>query len=96
MSNETLTYNLAHMEEISSHYKQCVNCTNLAISNLDKAKLSFLNNYKGQSDETASALYDKIKEHMEFLRDCFMQMETYVTYTKDTMVEVDQGLGERM
>jgi uncharacterized protein YukE len=92
MAGREQKYNVEHMEEISLHYKQCSDSTSQAISNIDSAKASFLANYKGQSDDTALALFDKMKEHMELLRDSFTQMQSYVTYTKDTMVAADSSV----
>jgi uncharacterized protein YukE len=94
MAGREQKYNVEHMEEISLHYKQCSDSASLAINNIDSAKVSFLTNYKGQSDDTALELYDKIKEHMELLRDSLTQMQNYVTYTKETMVAADMSVSE--
>ena len=93
---DTYTYDPAHMDQVSALYKQCADQTNLAIASLDKVKNHFSSNYEGQSDDMAPDLFAKIKEHLEFLRDCFTQMKTYVTYTKDTMVEQDRINAGRM
>lgn len=88
MSDE-IKYDIDHMNEISSQYKQCADSMTLAISDLDRVKTSFFTNYAGQANDTAYDLYEKIKEHMGVLQDCFSQMETYVTYSKDTMIATD-------
>jgi uncharacterized protein YukE len=92
MSKEQYTYDPDHMNEISLLYKQSADQVDEAIGNLNKGKDHFLNNYQGQSDNTAPDLFEKIKEHLELLRDCFSQMEVYVTYTKNTMIEQDNKI----
>lgn len=94
MGSGEYTYNPDHMDEVSQLYKQSADYTEVAIGDLDKAKTCFIDNYQGQSDDMVLDLFEKIKAHMELLRDCFSQMETYVTYTKDTMVEQDERLAE--
>ena len=91
MSTE-IKYDINHMDEIILQYKQCADSVALAISDLDGIKTSFIANYKGQANDTSLDLYDKLKEHMVFLQDCFSQMETYVTYAKDTMIDADSIL----
>ncbi len=92
MSNAKLIYDPEHMDEISSKYKQCAEYADQAINNLERLKANFLGNYQGQASEMAEDLYNKIKEHTELLRDCFVQMESYVTYTKETMTELDNNM----
>ena len=92
MSTGQYTYTPDHMNSISLMYRQSANHTDLAIGSLDAVMNHFTSNYQGQSDDMASDLFGKIRAHMELLRDCFSQMETYVTYTKDTMVEQDERL----
>ena len=92
MSKGQYTYDPDHMDEISLLYKQSVGHIETAIDHFDKVKNHFSNNYLGQSDDMAPDMFEKIKAHLELLRDCFSQMETYVTYTKDTMVEQDKKI----
>jgi len=95
-TKDKYVYDPEHMAEISKKYKGCADSTKLIIDKLDTAKAGFLDNYKGQSDDTAPDLYAKLKEHMELLQQCFAQMETYVTYTKDTMVALDENQASQM
>ncbi|HPT91751.1 MAG TPA: WXG100 family type VII secretion target [Acetivibrio sp.] len=92
MSNAKLIYDPEHMDEICSKYKQCAEYADQAINNLERLKANFLGNYQGQASEMAEDLYNKIKEHTELLRDCFIQMDSFVTYTKETMIELDNNM----
>jgi uncharacterized protein YukE len=89
MSNAKLVYDPEHMDEISLKYKQCSEYADQAIITLEELKASFLENYQGQASEIAEDLYSKIRDHTELLRDCFIQMDSFVTYTKETMIELD-------
>lgn len=96
MRNDNLIFVPEHMSEIIMQYNKCVNYAGLSIDNLEKTKISFTENYQGQASDMVLDLYNKIKEHTELLRDCFIQMERYVTYTKKTMMELDKYIASEM
>ena len=89
--NGRLTYYPDFMDSISENYQSCANKVQEAIDELDNAKTTFLINYEGQGVEIAESVFEKISEHLGFLRSCLDQTGQYVTYAKETMQAQDDA-----
>ncbi|MGI6086210.1 MAG: hypothetical protein ACOYIF_12400 [Acetivibrionales bacterium] len=96
MSEGKLVFNPGHMDVISSKYKLCAELAGSIEDELTKARKSLLNNYQGQANDMVFDLVDKIKEHLELLRYCYLQMESYVTNSKETMFSLDKSLASEI
>ena len=90
--SKTLTYDAEFMDDISKNYQSCANKAQEAIDELNHAKTKLLINYEGQGSDLAQEVFDKVTEHLEFLRSCLSQAGQYVTYTKETMQETDNKI----
>jgi uncharacterized protein YukE len=90
--SKKLTYNAEFMDEVSNNYISCAAKTQEAIDELNHAKSQFLANYEGQGNEMAQDVFAKVVEHLDFLRSCLTQAGQYVTYTKETMQELDNSI----
>lgn len=96
MNQKKLVYNTEYMDKTSATYKECAEYTNSVIVELAIVKTVLLDNYQGQATDMVFDLYDKIKEHLDLLKECFAQMERYITYSKETMLELDYSLALKM
>ena len=90
MSHSMIKYDKDHMNEISLNYKSCADSATTAGDNLEKIRKSFCVNYQGQAMDITMEFFDTMKDHIILLKDCFHQMESYVTYSKDSMEDLEQ------
>jgi uncharacterized protein YukE len=90
--SKILTYNAEFMDGVSNNYKSCAYKTQEAIDELNQAKNKLLANYEGQGNNMAQDVFAKVAEHLDFLHSCLNQAGQYVTYTKETMQELDKTI----
>lgn len=90
--SKNLTYNAGFMDEVSNNYKSCAAKAQEAIDELNHAKNQLLSNYEGQGSDMAKEVFAKMAEHLDFLRSCLNQAGQYVTYTKETIQELDKTI----
>lgn len=95
MAKEKLVYNKEHILEIAERYKKASDLIDSMIQDLSYipgAKDSFATNYTGQASDIGSELFDKIREHLEFLKSCCDSTSEYVKDSLDTMRTLDKNL----
>jgi uncharacterized protein YukE len=90
--SKKLTYNAEFMDEVSKNYKSCADIAQDTIDELNHAKYQLLSNYVGQGSDIAQDVFAKVVEHLDFLHTCLNQAGQYVTYTKETMQELDNAI----
>lgn len=85
-----IVYNISHMESIAAEFRTAYDNANAAMGHIDDVKGSFADNYEGAGSELAIELCEKLKQHTELLRDCFLQMNEFVLGKKRAMEEADK------
>ena len=92
-----IVYNEELMDNISCQYKKAASIVEDSISGLDSFEAQLNDMYKGQaSDEILPALVSKIREHLELLELCYKSAETYVSTSKETMLQLDKWKAQIM
>jgi len=90
-----LIYNTELMDSITENYNQCVARLDETILLLAETHTKLNDNYEGQAkQEIAVAVFSKITEHLELLKDCCNSAGAYVAYTKNSMLELDDNIGK--
>lgn len=92
-----IVYNEELMDNIANQYKEAACIVEDSISGLDSFETQLNDMYKGQaSDEILPALVSKIKELLQLLKLCYESAETYVSTSKETMLQLDKWKAQIM
>ncbi len=91
MGKDTLVYDEDHLDKIANSYEESVVELDTLIEYLRKTKVAFSNNYSGQGKEIALDIFEKIKEHLLYLKNGYGILQEYVIYSKETMIEADKA-----
>ena len=89
-----LVYNEDHMRDIADKYKKCATNVNTMITSLRFAKDIVTNNYEGQGEGIATDTFDKLLEHLEYLKVCCENTEEYVLFSLASMQAQDKNISQ--
>lgn len=89
-----LIYDAALMDGIVSNYTLCVTEIEEALVKLNDAKAKLLDSYKGQGTEVVTSTFSKTEEHLNLLRDCCLHAGQFVSFSKDSMIQMDEFLSK--
>lgn len=85
-----LVYNEIHMNDIANKYHECATITETIILSFLSAKDIVFINYDGQGKDIAIDAFDKLAEHLEYLKICCENTAEYVSCALQNMQEKDR------
>lgn len=93
--NCQITYNAKLMENIADKFNDGYDKLDDAIDELRYFKNHFYSYYNGQAKvEIFDSITKTLREHLELLQLCYLNMNEYVTAAKDEMIAADEAISE--
>ena len=92
--SKTVCQDTELLEEIAIKYDEAADKIEDAIKKTEQTRTEMLADYAGQGKDLSDDAFKKLKEHLELLKECLVQISSYISYSKDTLDSTDKGLGK--